>query len=81
MKNKRTRILITGASSWIGSSTAVFLAEKGYRVIGTVRNSKSIAAGSPGTDNLKYVIMDVCDPKSVTMGVSEAVGYFGGLMF
>jgi NAD(P)-dependent dehydrogenase (short-subunit alcohol dehydrogenase family) len=35
-------VLITGASSGIGKSIAVFLSEKGYKVYGTSRNPKNI---------------------------------------
>ncbi|WP_165730187.1 SDR family oxidoreductase [Polaribacter sp. 20A6] len=36
-------VLITGASSGIGKSIAVFLSEKGYKVYGTSRNPKNTA--------------------------------------
>ena len=36
-------VLITGASSGIGKVTALYLAEKGYSVIGTSRSSERLA--------------------------------------
>ena len=35
-------ILVTGASSGIGKSIAIFLSEKGYKVFGTSRNPKNV---------------------------------------
>ena len=34
-------VLITGASSGIGKSIAIYLSEKGYKVYGTSRNPKN----------------------------------------
>lgn len=56
MKN----ILITGISSGIGKAAAIFLAQKGYHVFGTVRKKsdlESIAALK--IENISPVIMDV----------------------
>ena len=43
MTNKRV-VLITGASSGVGQSTALLLSQKGYKVFGTSRNSASAEA-------------------------------------
>ena len=37
MTGRRDVVLITGASSGIGMSTALYMAEKGYRVVATSR--------------------------------------------
>ena len=43
MRDRRDVVLITGASSGIGMSTAIYLAERGYRVIATSRVKERLA--------------------------------------
>ena len=43
MTDRRDVVLITGASSGIGMSTALYMAEKGYRVIATSRVAERLA--------------------------------------
>src|SRR5215471_13664914 len=47
----QTVVLITGASSGVGQSTARLLSQKGYRVFGTSRNPAS-AGATPGVEML-----------------------------
>jgi NAD(P)-dependent dehydrogenase (short-subunit alcohol dehydrogenase family) len=56
-------VLITGASSGIGASTATSLAGRGFRVFGTSRHAR------PDADGIEWVTMDVCDDDSVIKGV------------
>jgi len=78
MSNK---ILITGASGAFGSLTALELAAKGYRVVGTMR---SIAKKKDLVDQLQQagvhvVEMDVTDEASVDRAVAQAIDRMGGL--
>ncbi len=69
-------VLITGSSSGIGRATAELLAEKGYRVIASMRSpekGRELAqlAASKGWE-LKILPLDVCDDASVQAAVGEA---------
>lgn len=44
MANEHRVVLITGASSGIGMATALYMAERGYRVVGTSRARERLAA-------------------------------------
>jgi NAD(P)-dependent dehydrogenase (short-subunit alcohol dehydrogenase family) len=57
-------ILITGASSGIGKSTAEYLADKGYRVFGASRNQ-------PENRNFEWVCMDVTREDTVRAAIQE----------
>lgn len=57
-------VLITGASSGFGQTTANYLANKGYIVYGT---SRKVVADS----NINMIKMDVCQPESITAGIKH----------
>lgn len=61
-------VVITGASRGVGLATALYLAEKGYSVYGTVRESSKLPPLT--TDNLHFVPVDLKDEKSVHSAVA-----------
>jgi NADP-dependent 3-hydroxy acid dehydrogenase YdfG len=61
-------IFITGASQGIGRATALELASRGHRVIGTARNPDSLA-GLPIAERLQ---LDVTDQASVDAAIKAA---------
>ena len=69
-------ILITGASSGIGKTTAKFFHDKGWNVVATMRNPKNeqeLAA----LDNVLVTRLDVQDRPSIGGAVEEGIGRFG----
>ena len=68
-------VLITGASSGIGASTAALLAERGYRVFGTSRKPREQEPGDP----VHWVVMDVCSDESVDSAVASVLESAGGI--
>ena len=66
-------VLITGASSGVGQSTARLLSQKGYRVFGTGRNP-AIAEAMPGVEMLA---LDVCSDASAAACVQAVVDRAG----
>lgn len=76
-------VLITGVSSGIGLETAIYLAKRGMRVVGTLRDlgrraEVDRAAGQAGVE-LDLVAMDVTDSVSVTRGVAEVRAKHGAI--
>jgi len=69
-------ILITGASSGIGKSTAIHFQAKGWSVIATMRDpSNEIELG--GLTNMHITRMDVTDSESISAAVSDGIDQFG----
>ncbi len=64
-------MLVTGASSGIGASTAAYLLRRGFRVFGTSRRPVAAADTNP---DVRWIAMDVCDDASVEKGVREVLG-------
>lgn len=58
-------ILITGATSGIGKATALFLAEKGYKVYGTGRNPKNFS------EKVTLLKMDIRQEESIEEAISS----------
>ncbi|MFO7558239.1 MAG: SDR family oxidoreductase [Desulfobacterales bacterium] len=75
----KRKVLITGASSGIGKAVAVFLAQKGFYVVGTTRNLTTLPEDPGASKMFRFVIMDVTDKASVRSGVEEAAGLMGGI--
>ena len=71
-------VLITGASTGIGRSTAHLFAEKGWNVVATMRNpdaGKELA----GMPQVLVARLDVTDESSIKEAVTAATTRFGGL--
>ncbi|MBK7950019.1 MAG: SDR family oxidoreductase [Deltaproteobacteria bacterium] len=65
---ERPCVLITGASSGLGSAMATRMLERGWRVFGTSRKPRSVPG--PGERSIEWIEMDVCDDASVEAGLA-----------
>jgi len=63
-------VLVTGASSGIGATTAELLARRGFRVFGTSRRPDALGPDAP---DVHWIAMDICDGDSVQQGVAEVM--------
>ena len=76
-------VLITGANSGIGRSTAVHLAASGYRVFAAMRNKqkaeKLLALAAQAGCEVTPIQLDVGDDASVRRAVDEIHDSVGGL--
>ena len=75
-------VFVTGASSGIGRSVAVYLAGKGYKVYGTSRKSRPEGADEPESFGnsggfMKTLQMDVCSEASVKAAIEKVIGLEG----
>src|SRR5262245_35642795 len=68
-------VLITGASSGVGQSTARLLAQRGYRVVGTSRNR----AGTEPIPRVEMLALDVRAEDSVRACVAAMFNRFDRL--
>jgi NAD(P)-dependent dehydrogenase (short-subunit alcohol dehydrogenase family) len=69
-------VLVTGASSGIGQAAAQLFAERGWRVVATMRNPDAghELAARPG---ITVLALDVTDPSSIEAAVSKTLAKFG----
>ncbi len=68
-------VLITGGSSGIGKSVAIYLTQKGYIVYGTSRNPSRITEKLP----FKLIALDVTDTATITEAVQTIIKKEGRL--
>jgi NAD(P)-dependent dehydrogenase (short-subunit alcohol dehydrogenase family) len=72
-------ILITGATTGIGRHAALYLAERGHRVIATGRNLKALAdLGRAASGKLEVLRLDVNDAGSIAAAAAEVDRLTGG---
>jgi NAD(P)-dependent dehydrogenase (short-subunit alcohol dehydrogenase family) len=71
-------VLITGTSSGIGRSTAIYFAQQGWNVAATMRNP-SKAKGFEGLTNLRVYGLDVTNNNSIRLAIDAAILDFGGI--
>jgi len=67
-------ILVTGASSGIGKSIAIFLSEKGYKVFGTSRNPKNAENFS-----FEIIALDVLKMETIEKAIAYIIKKEGRL--
>ena len=73
MTSTRPVALVTGASSGIGKAAALALAEAGFQVVGTSRNTSAVT----NRDGVTFLALDVASDESVTAVVQQVIGRFG----
>ena len=71
-------ILITGASSGIGKSTARLFADRGWNVVATMRNPGD-GSDLASRDNVLVTRLDLLDSDSIRSAVDAAVDRFGSI--
>lgn len=71
-------VLITGASSGIGKSTAELFQQQGWNVVATMRSpEKSIKLAS--LERVKCLRLDVTEPNSIQHAIHTAIAEFGNI--
>ena len=75
LKKQKTMktIFITGASTGLGHATASLFADKGWKVIATMRNPES-AKDLAALPNTILLPLDVTDPQQIAQTVATAIG-------
>ncbi|MDX5347147.1 MAG: SDR family oxidoreductase [Hymenobacteraceae bacterium] len=69
-------VLITGASSGIGRAAAVYFADKGWKVVATMRRPEQEDTLQQH-NNITLLRLDVLDEASITAAVTSAIQTFG----
>ncbi len=74
----RKTVLITGASTGIGSATARYFQQKGWNVAATMRKPEA-GADLAKLDQVFVLRLDVTDTSSIDAAVTQAMDHFGGI--
>ncbi len=70
-------VLITGASTGIGKSTAEYFAARGWNVAATMRTPANASFDCAGAERIKVFQLDVTDPASIATAVADTIAAFG----
>jgi NAD(P)-dependent dehydrogenase (short-subunit alcohol dehydrogenase family) len=83
MKTMAETILVTGASTGLGKETALYLAERGFKVYATVREmsnaEKLLAEAKSRNVELRVMPLDVVNQASIEQAVETIVEESGGI--
>lgn len=72
-------IFITGASSGIGKTTALYFAQNGWNVVATMRNPEKSKVDFENFPNIKLFKLDVLDEASIKIAVTNALKTFSSI--
>ena len=76
-------VLVTGSSTGLGLETALYLAERGFRVYATVRDESSrpevLKAAAERGVGLEVLRLDIADPASIDAAISTILAESGGI--
>ena len=65
-------ILITGTSSGIGKETAILFAQKGWKVVATMRDQEHLSLFT-NIENITTYVLDVTDKKSIKSCIKQVI--------
>lgn len=68
-KVKQKTVLITGASSGMGRATALYLAEKGFRVYAGTRSPEKLSGIE--SENIHAIVLDITRSQSIQKAVDN----------
>jgi NAD(P)-dependent dehydrogenase (short-subunit alcohol dehydrogenase family) len=71
-------VLITGCSTGIGKSTALYFANKGWNVIATMRQPET-STDFKALPNVLVTRLDVQEPASIRAAIDAGIGRFGSI--
>lgn len=70
-------VLITGASTGIGKTTAEYFAARGWNVAATMRTPDKASFHCDGAERIKVLRLDVTDEATIAAAVGDTVAAFG----
>lgn len=70
-------VLITGASTGIGKSTAEYFAARGWNVAATMRTPANATFEGQGSERIRVFALDVTNDASIATAVTDIVAAFG----
>ncbi len=69
-------ILITGSSSGIGKATAIYFAERGWKMVATMRTPEKAGEWAQHS-NVTLMRLDVLEIDSIKQAISDTINKFG----
>jgi NAD(P)-dependent dehydrogenase (short-subunit alcohol dehydrogenase family) len=76
MSSSKT-VLITGASTGIGKTTAEYFAARGWNVAATMRSPENASFTCEGAERIKVLRLDVTDEATIAAAVAGTIAEFG----